>query len=131
MDGRSLCESGRNRCEEEEKQEQGMEGVGAEETKKGRMRCGRKDEKEEKEKGERRERRIENGEGDARNAPSSPGAFPSTELGNNMTPINGRLGKNTTPTSINPTELNQNLQVDPQQRQPDFGYTPKEAEYSK
>ena len=28
-------------------------------------------------------------------------------------PIKGRLGKNTTPTSISPTKLNQNLQVDP------------------
>ena len=36
--------------------------------------------------------------------------FPSTKLGNNMTPIKGRLGKNTTPISNNPVKLNQNLQ---------------------
>ena len=32
--------------------------------------------------------------------------FPSTKLGNNMTPVKGRLGKNTTPTSDNPVKLN-------------------------
>ena len=35
--------------------------------------------------------------------------FPSAKLGNNMTPIKGRLGKNTTPTSRDPIKLNQNL----------------------
>ena len=41
----------------EEKKKKGMEGVCAEETKKGRMRCGRKDEKEEEgeEKGKEKE----------------------------------------------------------------------------
>ena len=67
----------------------------------------------EKEKKKERGRRTENGEGDTRNAPPSPGTFPSTKVGNNMTPIKGRLGKNTTPTSRSPTELNQNLQEDP------------------
>ena len=42
--------------------------------------------------------------------------FPSTKLGNNMTPIKGRLGKNTTPTSNNPVKLNQNLQTNSQKR---------------
>ena len=32
--------------------------------------------------------------------------FPSTKLGNNITPIKGRLGKNTTPTSDNSVKLN-------------------------
>ena len=36
----------------------------------------------------------------------SPDAFPSAKLGNNMTPIKGRIGKNTTPTSRSLTELN-------------------------
>ena len=40
--------------------------------------------------------------------------FPSTKLGNNMTPIKERLGKNTTPTSDNPVMMNQNLQTNSQ-----------------
>ena len=59
-------------------------------------------------------------ENGARGALPSPDAFPSAKLGNNMTPIKGRLGKNTTPTSRSPTELNQNLQKNFQRRQPDF-----------
>ena len=59
------------------------------------------------------ERRIENRESGTKSVPPSPNAFLSTKLGNNMTPIKGRLGKNTTPTSRGPTKLNQNLQVDP------------------
>ena len=78
------------------------------------MRCGRKEEREEermkekeKEKKKRgRERRIENRESGTRSVPLSPDAFPSTKLRNNMTPIKGRLGKNTTPTSRGPTKLN-------------------------
>ena len=71
---------------------------------------------------ERRERgrEKEKGESGARGALPSADAFPSTKLGNNITPMKGRLGKNTTPTSRSPTELNQNLQNNPQQRQPDF-----------
>ena len=56
-----------------------------------------------------------------------------------MTPIKGRLGKNTTPTSRSPTKLNQDLQVDPRRRRSnfdassraDFSYAPEEAEYPK
>ena len=85
------------------------------------MRCGRKEEREEEimkknenEKKKRgRERRIENRESGMRSVPPPPDAFPSAKLGNNMTLIKGRLGKNTTPTSRSPTNLNQNLQVDP------------------
>ena len=74
-----------------------------------RRKEGRENEREE-EKGERRgrERRIENRESGTRNVSLSPEAFPSTKLGNNITPIKGRLGKNTTPTSRGPTKLNQN-----------------------
>ena len=77
-------------------------------------------EKKEKE-GEGEERRgrekiTENGENGARGTPPSPDAFPSAKLGNNMTPIKGRLRKNTTPTSKSPTKPNQNHQVDPRPR---------------
>ena len=111
------------------------------------MRCGRKEEREEermkekeKEKKRRgRERRIENRESGTSNVPPSSDAFPSAKLGNNTTPINGRLGKNTCPTSRGPTKLNQNLQADPRRRQSsfdvsfraDFSYTPEGAEYPK
>ena len=96
--------------------------------KKGRMRCGRKEESEEermkeneKEKKKRgTERRIENKESGTRSVPPSPDAFPSSKLGNNMTPKKGRLGKNTTPTSRGPTKLKQNLQEDPRRRRSTF-----------
>ena len=91
--------------------------------KKGRMRFGkrRKKGRENEREGERderrgRERRTENRESGIRNVPPPPNTFPSTKLGNNMTPIKGRLGKNTTPTSRDPTELNQNPQANPPQR---------------
>ena len=85
------------------------------------------------------ERRRENRESGTRNAQPSSDAFPSTKLGNNITPIKGRLGKNTTPTSRGPTELNQSLQADPRRRRPsldasfraDFSYAPEGAEYPK
>ena len=84
-----------------------------------------------------REREKENRENGARGALSSPDAFPSTKLGNNMTPIKGRLGKNTTPTSRSLTELNQTLQNNPQQRRLDFdassrtnfSYAPEGSKY--
>ena len=86
-----------------------------------------------------RERRRENRESGTRNVPHSPDAFPSTKLGNNITPIKGRLGKNTTPTSRGSTELNQSPQADPRRRRPtldasfrtDFSYAPEGAEYPK
>ena len=55
-----------------------------------------------------RERRGENRESDTKNVPPSLDTFPSTKLGNNITPIKGKLGKNTTPTSRGPSEPNQN-----------------------
>ena len=60
-----------------------------------------------------RERRIKNIEGGIRSVLPPPDAFPRSKLGNNMTPIKGRLGKNTTPTSRDPIKLNQNLQMNP------------------
>ena len=88
---------------------------------------------------ERRERgrEKEKGESGARGALPSADAFPSTKLGNNITPMKGRLGKNTTPTSRSPTELNQNLKNNPQQRRPDFdassrtnfNYAPEVSKY--
>ena len=45
---------------------------------------------------------------------------PSTKLGNNITPIKGRLGKNTIPTSHNPGKLNRNHQSSSKQRQSSF-----------
>ena len=85
------------------------------------------------------EKKIENRESGTKNVPPSSDTFPSTKLGNNMTPIKGRLGKNTTPTSRSPTKLNQNLQVDPRRRRSnfdassrtEFSYAPEEAEYPK
>ena len=76
---------------------------------------------------ERRERgrEKEKGESGARGALPSADKFPSTKLGNNITPMKGGLGKTTTPTSRSPTELNQNLQNNPQQRRPDSTLHPE------
>ena len=71
----------------------------------------KKREEERKKRGGRR--RIKHRESSARDAPPSPGAFPSRKLGNNMTPIKGRLGKNTTPTGRDPEKLIQKLQRNP------------------
>ena len=92
-----------------------------------------REEKERREKG----REKEKGESHARGALPSADAFPSTKLGNNITPMKGRLGKNTTPTSRSPTELNQNLQNKPHQRRSDFdassctnfSYAPEVSKY--
>ena len=120
-DGKSLCE---------------RKGKRENEMWKKRRKEGRENEGEgEREEIRERERRIENRESGTRNVPPSPDAFPSTKLGNNMTPINGRLGKNTTPTSRGLTKLNQNLQVDPWRRRSsldasfhaDLSYTPGRA----
>ena len=96
--------------EREKKREREEEGV---RTRRGRRRKrrkrGRDNEKEGEEEGEERrerERRGENGKSNTKNAPLSPDAFPSTKLGNNITPIKGRLGKNTTPTGRGPSEPN-------------------------
>ena len=100
MDGKSLCERKGKRENEMWKKRRKEE---------------RKNEREEEREEKRgRERRIENRESGTRNVPPSPDAFPSTKLGNNITPIKGRLGKNTTPTSRGPTKLNQNPRADPQ-----------------
>ena len=110
--------------------------------------CGRKGKREnerwqkrgKEEEGEERrerEREKENGENGARGALPSPDAFPSAKLGNNMTPIKGRLWKNTTPTSRSPAEPNQNLHKNFQRRRPDFdassrtnfSYAPEGSKY--
>ena len=80
------------------------------------MRCGKKDEKEGEEERRGRERKIKNRKGGTKSVPPPPGVFPSAKLGNNMTPIKGRLGKNTTPNNISPTKPKQNLRVDPKRR---------------
>ena len=96
-DGKSLCER-KGKRENEIWKKRGKEG--------------RENEREgEREERRGRERRIENKESGTRNVSPSPDAFPSTKLGNNITPINGRLGKNTTPTRRSPTELNQSPQA--------------------
>ena len=84
-----------------------------------------KEKEKEGEEGEREKRRGEkekeggrktrNRESSARDAPPSPGAFPSRKLRNNMTPIKGRLGKNTTPTCRDPGKLIKNLQNNPKE----------------
>ena len=111
--------------EEEKKNEgEGKERGGKEEKKKNgwkefvrkeREKGGRENEKVgEGEERRGRERKKENGENGTRDAPPSPDSFPSTKLGNNITPIKGRqLGKNTTPTNRSPKKLYQNLQMDP------------------
>ena len=109
-------EEEKERGGKEEKKKKRMESVCAKGKEKGRMRCGKKrrkggreNEKEgEGEERRRRERRVENRERSTRSVLPSPDTFPSTKLGNNITPIKGILGKNTTPTSRDPTELNQN-----------------------
>ena len=87
----------------------------------------------------KRKKRRKKKKSGTKSVPSSPDAFPSTKLGNNITPIKGRLGKNTTPTGRGPTELNQNPQADPLRRRPsldasfraDSSYAPEGAEYSR
>ena len=123
---------------EKRRRQKGMEGVCAEGKGRGRMKGGKKRKKEgEGEERREKEREKEKGESDARGALPSPNAFPSTKLGNNITPMKGRLGKNTTPISRSSTELNQNLQNNPEQRRPDFdssshtnfSYAPEVSKY--
>ena len=66
------------------------------EKEKGEKRIG-EGEKKRGEEEKRRKKKNKSKESSARDAPLPPDAFPSTRLGNNMTPIEGRLGKNTTP----------------------------------
>ena len=112
------------------------------EEKEKQMRKLEKKKEREKRRGEREKRGEEekkNRESSARDASPSPDAFPSTKLGNNMAPIKGKLGKNTTPTCRRTAALIPNSQKDPQQRQPDFddssypdsGYASEKAKYTK
>ena len=64
----------------------------------------RKKRRENERKGEGEERRgreriVENRKSGTKSVPPSPDVFPSMKLGNNTTPIEGRLGKNITRTS--------------------------------
>ena len=106
---------GKERAEEGKRKERG----GKEEKKKrdgkslcgrkgkGRMRCEKKEERKEERMKEKKKEKKEDRERGTRSAPPSSDAFPSTKLGNNITPIKGRrLGKNTTPTSRDPIKLN-------------------------
>ena len=80
-------------------------------------------EPERKKKRKEKKRGIGEGEEDGRKArsgrkactppPPLPDAFPSQRLGNNMTPIKGELGKNTTPTKRDPEKLIQRRQGNP------------------
>ena len=87
-----------------------MERVYSKGKKNGRMRCGRKDEEEGEGEGKEEEKEKQKMEKAIyeRHRPLQK-IFPNTKLRNNMTPIKGRLGKNTTPIRKNPAKLNQNL----------------------
>ena len=96
-------------------EEKGMERVCSEGKRKGRMRCEKKKmKKKEKEKEKRKKKKNRKWRRQYMKGAASPKIFPSTKLGNNMTPIKGRLGKNTTPTIKNPVKLNRNLQTNSQ-----------------
>ena len=92
--------------EEKQKEEEADEKAGEEERRERRKeeRRGRKEEEEDKEK---------NRECGTKDAPPPQDAFPSRRLGNNMTPIKGRLGKNTAPTHGDPEKLIQRRQRNP------------------
>ena len=110
------------RGEEEKREEEQGERKGKRENEMGKKRRKKRRENEREGEGEERRgrERRENRESDTRNVPPSQDAFLSTKLGNNTTPIKGRLRKNTTPTSRGLIELNQNPQADPLQRRPSF-----------
>ena len=62
---------------------------------------------------ERKRKENEELEAKSEPPPHSRNASPSQMLGNNMTPIKGRLGKNTTPTRRNSEKLIQRYQKNP------------------
>ena len=92
----------RRKTEKEEADEKAVKEERRKKRKEGRR--GRKEEEEDKKK---------NRESSAKDAPPPPNAFPSQKLGNNMNPIKGRLGKNTTPTHGDPEKLVQRRQRSP------------------
>ena len=63
--------------------------------------------------GGRRKESEERGAKHAPPPPPFPDAFLSQRLGNNMTPIKGELGKDTTPTKRDPEKLIQSRQRNP------------------
>ena len=90
-------EERREKEREREREEEKGERKGKRENEMGKKR--RENEREgEGEERRGRERRGENRKSGTKRVSPSPNAFPSTKLGNNTTPIEGRLGKNTTPT---------------------------------
>ena len=97
---------GRKEKKKKEKRKKDADEKAGKEKTRGRKegRRGRKEEEEDKKK---------NRESSAKDAPPPPDAFPSKKLGNNMTPIKGRLGKNTTPTHGDPEKLIQRRQRNP------------------
>ena len=132
-DGRSLKEKKKKRnreCEREDRKEECDREKRKEEKKMGIEENDRKKKKEADEKAVEEERRKKikegrrgrkeeeedkhkNRESSAKDALPPPDAFPSRKLGNNMTPIKGRLGKNTTPTHGGPEKLIQRHQRNP------------------
>ena len=92
----------RRKTEKEEADEKAVEEERREKRKEGRR--GRKEEEEDKKK---------NRESSAKDAPPPPNAFLSQKLENNMTPIKGKLGKNTTPTHGDQEKLVQRRQRNP------------------
>ena len=98
-----------------ERHDEGEEKEGKEKERKEMKNWRRRKREKRKEERKKREgrRRIKNRKSSARDASPSPGAFPSRKLGNNMTPIKGRLGKKTTPTGRDPEKLIQKLQRNP------------------
>ena len=87
--GKQEKEAKREKREEEREKREEEREKREEKRKKGRK------EEEMRERG----REKEKGESGAKGALPSADAFPSTKLGNNITPMKGRLGKNTTPTT--------------------------------
>ena len=100
----------------EEEKKMGTKEREREKKKQMRKQWRKKEERKEKRRGieEGEEGREENRECGAKDAPPLPrDAFPSQKLWNNMTPIKGRLGKNTTPTRRDPENLIQRRQRNP------------------
>ena len=95
---------GKERGGKEEKKKKGWKEFIRKERERGSMRYGKKDEKEGEEERRGRKRRIKNRKGGTKSVSPPPDVFPSAKLGNNMTPIRGRLGK----TQLPQTEVQRN-----------------------
>ena len=82
----------------------------------GKKRREERKKREEERRKKKEEEKTRNRDSSARDAPPSPGAFPSQKLGNNMTPTKGRVGKNKTTTCRDPEKLIQKLQSNPHEK---------------